>query len=96
MAAVGIALADTGAADFAASNQINLVFVGLPMTATLAGEPAMPFTTWGVVPQRDGVVLGIGANTGIAEATSVYLRHEGNISSQDSAHAITAGLRMMW
>ena len=70
--------------------------VGRPVTATLAGAPAMPFTTWGVSPQRDGVVLGLSANTAIAEATSLYLRYEGNIAGQDSAQAITAGVRMTW
>jgi uncharacterized protein with beta-barrel porin domain len=70
--------------------------VGRPVTATLAGAPAMPFTTWGVSPQRDGVVIGLSANTAIAEATSIYLRYEGDISGQDSAHAITAGVRMTW
>ena len=70
--------------------------VGRPVTATLAGAPAMPFTTWGVSPQRDGVVIGLSANTAIAEATSVYLRYEGDVSAQDSAHAITAGVRMTW
>jgi len=70
--------------------------VARPVTATLAGAPAMPFTTWGVSPQRDGVVLGLSANTAIAEATSIYVRYEGDISGQDGAHAITAGLRMTW
>ncbi len=70
--------------------------VGRPVTATLAGAPAMPFTTWGISPQRDGVVIGLGANTAIADATSIYLRYEGDISGQDSAHAITAGVRMTW
>ncbi len=70
--------------------------VGRPVTATLAGAPAMPFTTWGVSPQRDGVVIGLSANTAVAEATSVYLRYEGDVSAQDSAHAITAGVRMTW
>jgi uncharacterized protein with beta-barrel porin domain len=70
--------------------------VGRPVTATLAGAPAMPFTTWGVSPQRDGAVIGISANTAIAEATSVYIRYEGLISGQDNAHAFTAGLRMTW
>ncbi|MBY0322329.1 MAG: autotransporter domain-containing protein [Reyranella sp.] len=70
--------------------------VGRPVTATLAGAPAMPFTTWGISPQRDGVVIGLSANTAIAEATSIYLRYEGDISAQDSAHAITAGVRMTW
>ena len=67
-----------------------------PVSATLAGAPAMPFTTFGVAPQRDGVVLGLAANTAIAEATSIYLRYEGDISGQDSAHALTAGVRMTW
>ena len=67
-----------------------------PVTATLAGAPAMPFTTWGISPQRDGVVIGLSANTAIAEATSIYFRYEGNISGQDNAQAFTAGLRMTW
>ena len=70
--------------------------VGRPVTATLGGAAAMPFTTWGVSPQRDGIVLGLSANTAIAEATSLYLRYEGDISGQDSMHAVTAGVRMTW
>jgi autotransporter-associated beta strand protein len=70
--------------------------VGRPVTATLAGAPAMPFTTFGVSPQRDGIVLGLSASTAIADATSIYLRYEGNIAGQDSAQAITAGVRMTW
>ena len=53
-----------------------------PVSAILAGAPAMPFTTFGVAPQRDGVVLGLCANTAIAEATSIYLRYEGDISAR--------------
>lgn len=70
--------------------------VARPVTATLAGAPAMPFTTFGLSSQRDGVVLGLAANTAIAQATSIYLRYEGNVSGQDNAHALTAGLRMTW
>jgi hypothetical protein len=32
----------------------------------------------------------------VAEATSIYLRYEGDISGQDNMHAITAGVRMTW
>lgn len=46
--------------------------------------------------QGGGIVLGLGANTAIADATSVHLCYEGNISGQDSSHALTAGLRMTW
>jgi autotransporter-associated beta strand protein len=67
-----------------------------PVSATLAGAPAMPFTTWGISPQRDGALIGLSATTAVAEATSVYFRYEGNISGQDNAQAFTAGLRMTW
>jgi hypothetical protein len=41
-------------------------------------------------------VVGFSANTAVADATSIYLRYEGDISGQDSAHAITAGVRITW
>jgi outer membrane autotransporter protein len=53
-------------------------------------------TTFGLSPQRDGVVVGLSANTAIADATSLYLRYEADISGQDSAQAITAGVRLTW
>jgi uncharacterized protein with beta-barrel porin domain len=56
----------------------------------------MPFTTFGVSPQRDGVLLGVSANTAVADATSLYLRYEGIVSGQDSQHALTGGVRMTW
>lgn len=67
-----------------------------PVTASFIGAPASPFTTFGAAPQRDSVVLGLAANTAIADATSAYLRYEGDISSQTSNHALTAGIRMVW
>ena len=69
---------------------------GRPVTAAFTGAPALLFTTYGVAPQRDGAVVGFSANTAVAEAVSLYLRYEGDISGQDSAHAITAGVRMTW
>ena len=56
----------------------------------------MPFTTYGIAPTRDGAVVGFSANTAIADGTAMYLRYEGNISGSDSAHALTAGVRMNW
>ena len=70
--------------------------VARPVTATFAGAAAMPFTTFGASPQRDGVVLGFAANTAIAQGTTAFLRYEGDISGQDSAHALTAGVRIVW
>jgi autotransporter-associated beta strand protein len=67
-----------------------------PVTATLGGAPLSPFTIYGIAPQRDGAVVGLSANTAIADGTSMYLRYEGNISGSDSAHALTAGVRMTW
>src|SRR5262249_10467719 len=51
-----------------------------PVSATFVGAPTAPFTTFGVAPQRDGVVVGFAANTAVADAVSVYLGYEGNIS----------------
>jgi outer membrane autotransporter protein len=67
-----------------------------PVAVSFLGAPSAPFTTYGISPQRDSAVVGFAANTAIADATSVYLRYEGNISGQDSSHALTAGLRMTW
>jgi hypothetical protein len=41
-------------------------------------------------------VVGVSANTAVADATSLYLRDEGNISGQDTNHALTAGMRITW
>ncbi|OYY42593.1 MAG: hypothetical protein B7Y08_13175, partial [Rhodospirillales bacterium 24-66-33] len=67
-----------------------------PVTASFVGAPAFAFTTYGAAPQRDSVVLGLSASTAIADATSLYFRYEGNVSSQDSNQALTAGFRMTW
>jgi uncharacterized protein with beta-barrel porin domain len=49
-----------------------------------------------VAPTRDGAVVGFAANTAVADGASVYLRYEGNVSGPDSAHALTAGVRVSW
>jgi uncharacterized protein with beta-barrel porin domain len=67
-----------------------------PVTATLAGAPATPFTTFGIAPQRDSVLVGFGASAALSETTRAYLRYEGNLSGQDSTHALTVGVRMVW
>jgi len=67
-----------------------------PVTASFAGAPTIPFTTFGASPQRDGVVVGLALTTEIAQASSIYLRYEGDISGQDSSHGLAVGLRMTW
>jgi len=67
-----------------------------PVTASFAGAPAASFTTYGIAPQRDGAVVGFAANTAIAKAASIYVRYEGNLTGQDSSHALSAGVRMTW
>ncbi|MBV8190899.1 MAG: autotransporter outer membrane beta-barrel domain-containing protein, partial [Alphaproteobacteria bacterium] len=70
--------------------------VDRPVTASFAGAPTIPFTAFGASPQRDGVVVGFSAQTAIADAASLYLRYEGDISGPDSTHALTAGVRIAW
>jgi autotransporter-associated beta strand protein len=67
-----------------------------PVSASFVGAPAAPFTTYGVSPARDGVVLGLTADTAVADATSIYLRYDGDFAGQDSSHALTAGVRLTW
>jgi outer membrane autotransporter protein len=67
-----------------------------PVNATLAGAPSLPFTVYGASPQRDGVLLGLGANTSVADNTSIYLRYEGNVSAQGNSQALSAGVRLAW
>lgn len=67
-----------------------------PVTATFAGAPAISFTTQGTIAPRDGVVLGLAANTDVGEATSLYLRYDGNLAGANTNHAITGGVRFVW
>ena len=48
-----------------------------PVTAAFAGAPGANFTVFGAAPQRDAAVIGLAANTAIAESTSLYLRYDG-------------------
>ena len=67
-----------------------------PVTASFVGAPGNFFTTYGASPQRDGAVVGLAADTVIADGTSLYLRYEADIAGQDSTHALTAGVRVRW
>ena len=70
--------------------------VDRPVAASFAAAPAVPFTTYGVSPTRDGVLMGLPLNTDVADAASLYLKYEGTISGHDSAHAMTVGVRVIW
>jgi outer membrane autotransporter protein len=67
-----------------------------PMTAAFAGAPTSAFTVQGAQSLRDAAVIGLGFNTQIAAATSLYARYDGEITGRDDAHAFSAGLRMTW
>jgi autotransporter-associated beta strand protein len=67
-----------------------------PVTAAFAGAPAIGFTTFGAQAPRDGAVLGVGANTQVAEGTSLYLRYDGDIAGGNTNHVFNAGIRMTW
>jgi outer membrane autotransporter protein len=67
-----------------------------PVTASFAGAPALAFTTFGSSAPRDGVVLGLGANTRVAENTNVYLRYDGDLAGGNTSHVLSAGLRYVW
>lgn len=71
--------------------------LGLKIGAvTRVPADSLPFTTYGVSPQRDGILLGFSASTAVADATNLFIRYEGTMSGQDSNHALTAGVRITW
>ncbi|WP_296347944.1 autotransporter-associated beta strand repeat-containing protein [Reyranella sp.] len=67
-----------------------------PVTASFLGAPALPFTTYGAAPQRDGVILGINATANLGERTNLFLRYEGEFQGIDNSHAFSAGIRFTW
>ena len=67
-----------------------------PVTASFVGAPALTFTTQGAIAPRDGVVLGLGANTQVAERTSLYLRYGGDLAGANTNHVLNAGVRYVW
>jgi outer membrane autotransporter protein len=67
-----------------------------PVLASFAGNPGASFTVFGAAPQRDSAVLGFGANTAIADRTSLYLRYDGEVGTGADSHSISAGFRVSW
>jgi outer membrane autotransporter protein len=67
-----------------------------PVTASFAGAPALGFTTFGATAPRDGVVLGLGGSTNVAERTKVYLRYDGDLAGANTNHILSAGVRFTW
>jgi autotransporter-associated beta strand protein len=67
-----------------------------PVNASFAGAPASPFTVAGAQAPRDGAIVGLSASTAIAEATSLYLRYDGELAGGNTSHIVSAGLRITW
>jgi outer membrane autotransporter protein len=67
-----------------------------PVTAAFAGAPGLGFTVYGAAPQRDAAVIGLAANTNIAQSTALYLRYDGEVGTGTDNHVLSAGFRMSW
>ncbi len=67
-----------------------------PVTASFAGAPALSFTTLGAAAPRDGAIVGLAATTAIADATTIYLRYDGDLEGGNTAHTLSAGVRLVW
>jgi autotransporter-associated beta strand protein len=67
-----------------------------PVTAAFAGAPGSSFTVLGATPARDMAALSFAANTALADATSLFIRYDGEVGGGSDNHAFTAGLRMTW
>jgi uncharacterized protein with beta-barrel porin domain len=68
--------------------------VSRPVTAAFASAPGQGFTVFGATPQRDATVIRLAASTAIGQATSIYLRYDGEVGSGVDDHMLSAGLRM--
>jgi uncharacterized protein with beta-barrel porin domain len=42
------------------------------------------------------VILGLGAKTAIGEATSVYVRYDGDLAGGNTSHILSASVRVVW
>ena len=69
---------------------------GRPITAAFAGAPSNAFTVYGATPQRDAAIIGFSASTNIAQATQLYLRYDGEVSSGAANHTLNVGVRLTW
>jgi len=87
------AVIDSNAAGGSNNIIINSGDTTRPVSASFAGAPALGFTTFGSAAPRDGVVLGLGANTNVAERTSLY---DGDLAGGNTNHVLSAGVRFVW
>jgi len=95
-----------GKLDIGASDRLALKFrlgwahenadTSRPVTAAFAGAPAQGFAVFGASPQRDSAVIGLAADTHVAESTSIYLRYDGLVGNGADSHVLSAGLRLTW
>jgi outer membrane autotransporter protein len=67
-----------------------------PMTAAFAGAPTNPFTVYGASPSRDAAAVGFQARTNLSDQAQLYLRYDGEISSESDNHSLNAGVRLIW
>jgi fibronectin-binding autotransporter adhesin len=67
-----------------------------PVTAAFAGAPGSSFTVQGAAQARDSAIVGLAANTAIAQGTSLYLRYDGEVGTGTDNHMLSAGIRLTW
>ena len=67
-----------------------------PVTASFVGAPDTDFTVFGAASQRDTAIIGLAADTEIAEGVSLYFRYDGEVGDDSDSHALGAGVRFTW
>jgi len=66
------------------------------MSASFAGAPSQYLTIYGALPRQDSALVTLEANTALHRRTRAFLRYDGDISTYDSSHALSIGLRVTW
>jgi uncharacterized protein with beta-barrel porin domain len=69
---------------------------GRTSLAAFSGAPGDSFVVSGAKAPENSAIVGVGLATGLFANTSVYVRYDGELSSADTSHAVTAGFRVSW
>ena len=49
-----------------------------------------------VAQARNSAIVGLAANTAVAQGTSLYLRYDGEVGTGSDSHMLSAGIRLTW
>jgi uncharacterized protein with beta-barrel porin domain len=67
-----------------------------PKGASATSDAHDPSARFAHTPQRDSAVIGLQANTAIADGAQISFRYDGEFGGGSDNHAVTAGVHLSW